>query len=559
LANGSEPVSRRAGDDGDTDVRADYRDLPGRGSEAAGRDPRQPSGDRYESQSSEDEYLHGRILPPNTYPPGADYGGRRDYPGYDFGAANWQDRRDGDRLRRDGERADFRSGPQTRDGYPPRLSEDFEAGAGGWSMPRRRSGYPPEAAGGYGRDSDGDFRRAPDEGQWPANGARWHGDGGARWSDDGSPQWSGDGTAPGFGYDMGPAGSGSRSDREYFADPDGRYAPRPDARLPEPSRPELALPERSQPELPRPELALPELPPPDARLPELPRPEVALPDLPRPDAQLPEPSWPEVALPERLRPDLPPPDAQLPEPPQPEAALPERLQPDLPRPDVRLPEPSWPEVALPERLQPESPQPDYGPSQLAGFGGDSSRPFDSTMPGSESGRPAPSGPRTDEVPSSAVLSDRATTGLGRAAEGRDEVVPAQNAAAGNPASPVAGRDDDTVTAPLPAILPGAISVPRPDPVEAPRGFFEPARPGSSPGRPASVTGSVEPPPVDYAAPRPMSPEAEAKLDQLKDLYLTAEAIGADALDKHFDQVSQRQRELIKEFFQRSDSGGPGND
>src|SRR6202007_1191584 len=140
----------------------------------------------------------------------------------------------------------------------------------------------------------------------------------------------------------------------------------------------------------------------------------------------PEPSWP---------------DARLPELPRPEVALP-----DLPPPDVRLPEPPQPEVALPERLQPESPQPDYGPSQFAGFGGDSSRPFDSPMPGSESVRPAPSGPRTDEVPSSAVLSDRATTRLGRAAEGRDEVVPAQNAVAGNPANPVAGRDDDTVTA-----------------------------------------------------------------------------------------------------------------
>jgi hypothetical protein len=54
----------------------------------------------------------------------------------------------------------------------------------------------------------------------------------------------------------------------------------------------------------------------------------------------------------------------------------------------------------------------------------------------------------------------------------------------------------------------------------------------------------------------MPPQAEAKLDQIKDLYLTAEAIGEDALDKHFDQVSQRQRELIREFFLRSESGGP---
>jgi hypothetical protein len=38
------------------------------------------------------------------------------------------------------------------------------------------------------------------------------------------------------------------------------------------------------------------------------------------------------------------------------------------------------------------------------------------------------------------------------------------------------------------------------------------------------------------------------MDQIKDLYLTAEAIGEDALDKHFQQVSERQRQLIREYF-----------
>ena len=53
----------------------------------------------------------------------------------------------------------------------------------------------------------------------------------------------------------------------------------------------------------------------------------------------------------------------------------------------------------------------------------------------------------------------------------------------------------------------------------------------------------------------MPEAASAKLEQIKDLYLTAEAIGEDALEKHFDQVSQRQRELIKEFFERSSRSG----
>jgi len=113
------------------------------------------------------------------------------------------------------------------------------------------------------------------------------------------------------------------------------------------------------------------------------------------------------------------------------------------------------------------------------------------------------------------------------------------------------QDDDTQTSPLPVILPGATELPRPAPVENPRGFFEPARA-------VSPTGSVEPPSAGqptYEPPRQMAEEAAAKLDQIKDLYLTAGAIGEDALDKHFDQVSERQRELIEEFFRKSAPGG----
>jgi hypothetical protein len=50
--------------------------------------------------------------------------------------------------------------------------------------------------------------------------------------------------------------------------------------------------------------------------------------------------------------------------------------------------------------------------------------------------------------------------------------------------------------------------------------------------------------------------ATAKMDQIKDLYLTAEAIGEDALDKHFQQVSERQRQLIREYFDQVEAGQP---
>jgi hypothetical protein len=154
-----------------------------------------------------------------------------------------------------------------------------------------------------------------------------------------------------------------------------------------------------------------------------------------------------------------------------------------------------------------------------------------------------------------------------------------------PAIALSPRNEDLErTSPLPVILPGATAVPRPEPVMAPRGPFEAARSV----RPPSVTGSIEPPPAINAVPRPpisleplpaplppgrpmssaipapppdpppthvVSEAAVAKLDQLKDLYFAAEAIGEDRLDQHFDQVSQRQRELIKEFFERSKPAG----
>ncbi len=146
-------------------------------------------------------------------------------------------------------------------------------------------------------------------------------------------------------------------------------------------------------------------------------------------------------------------------------------------------------------------------------------------------------------------------------------------------------EDSEPTTPLPVILPGAAAIPRPAQIEAPRGPFEPARPA----QPTSVTGSAEPLPphlngapnaavslengtpaelsqstVGSGSPAPgdlvqpadpanglIADAASESLEQIKDLYLTAEAIGEEALGTHFEQVSQRQRELIEEFFGRS--------
>ncbi len=48
----------------------------------------------------------------------------------------------------------------------------------------------------------------------------------------------------------------------------------------------------------------------------------------------------------------------------------------------------------------------------------------------------------------------------------------------------------------------------------------------------------------------------SKLEQIKDLYLTAEAIGEANVDKHFDQLLAQQRELISDYFKQSNAARP---
>jgi len=131
------------------------------------------------------------------------------------------------------------------------------------------------------------------------------------------------------------------------------------------------------------------------------------------------------------------------------------------------------------------------------------------------------------------------------------------------ATGITATGDDVDTFPLPVILPKVAASPPPEPIEAPRGPFEPARPGQPATGPADAALG-EPAPASPARDEPgapgkvreMPPGAEEKLDQIKDLLFMAEAIGEQNLDRHFDQVSQRQRELIREFFDRA---VPGDD
>ena len=93
--------------------------------------------------------------------------------------------------------------------------------------------------------------------------------------------------------------------------------------------------------------------------------------------------------------------------------------------------------------------------------------------------------------------------------------------------------------------------PAPEHEEA-RGPFEPLLPSHE------TTG-----PPDQGQPEGESHEAPdqtraRKLEQLKDLYLTAEAIGEDNVDKHFDLLLAQQRELISDYFRQSTATSPGH-
>jgi len=94
-----------------------------------------------------------------------------------------------------------------------------------------------------------------------------------------------------------------------------------------------------------------------------------------------------------------------------------------------------------------------------------------------------------------------------------------------------------------------------DPVprhEETRGPFEPLLASSAPAGQQPPAGQARRPPDEARDESPEAPErarARArKLEQLRDLYLTAEAIGEQNVDKHFDQILAQQRELISEYF-----------
>ena len=156
-------------------------------------------------------------------------------------------------------------------------------------------------------------------------------------------------------------------------------------------------------------------------------------------------------------------------------------------------------------------------------------------------QPAPSRPPdagTGASPQAPGVVPAGSGAASRPAPGQATAQPAGQLASRPPAA-WTGQDALDDTCPLPVILPGRAGFPATGMEPAPEHRQAAADPGSQP--PAARPGQ------DAEA---MDRTASARLDQVKDPYLTAGANGEDALVRRFDEGSQRQRDLIREYFKQ---------
>jgi hypothetical protein len=91
--------------------------------------------------------------------------------------------------------------------------------------------------------------------------------------------------------------------------------------------------------------------------------------------------------------------------------------------------------------------------------------------------------------------------------------------------------------------------------EEARGPFEPLVSSNDPP-PGNADAAPEEPEEGTEGTEDSTQARARKLEQIKDFYLTAEAIGEDNVDKHFDQLLAQQRDLISEYFKKP---GPDED
>lgn len=133
-----------------------------------------------------------------------------------------------------------------------------------------------------------------------------------------------------------------------------------------------------------------------------------------------------------------------------------------------------------------------------------------------------------------------------------------------------GANDAAYWYDLPGSAAGPGAAPQSD--EEARGPFEPLVSSSDPpgaarrssaGPGAGESAVPDTAPADHApgdsaagdAPVESAYDRARKLEQIKDLYLTAEAIGEANVDKHFDQLLAQQRELISDYFRQPGPAG----
>jgi hypothetical protein len=86
-----------------------------------------------------------------------------------------------------------------------------------------------------------------------------------------------------------------------------------------------------------------------------------------------------------------------------------------------------------------------------------------------------------------------------------------------------------------------------------RGPFEPLPypVAASADQAASYQGITYEAPGDDNDDNDLGGPGDRALEQIRDLYMTADAIGAENLDKHFRQLLERQRQLISEYFKEA--------
>jgi hypothetical protein len=104
-----------------------------------------------------------------------------------------------------------------------------------------------------------------------------------------------------------------------------------------------------------------------------------------------------------------------------------------------------------------------------------------------------------------------------------------------------------------------VTSPPPPPPPAPA---SPAAPASPPGPPPVPAADTQQADGDQAGDQAgdhdddldiaLVGQGAGPLERIKDLYVTAEAIGERRLDKHFEQLLERQRKLISDYFTKQE-------